>query len=80
MTHAEARMWSAYMSKRGSLNVGLRVEMGTALLAWQLHHALGGKSKMDVFMPNVVRRSDEPQEDMKEATLDDVLTLMGVKR
>lgn len=54
--------------------------MGFALLAWIIHSALGGKSKMDVYMPNVVRETDDPEEEMKEATLDDVLTLMRVKR
>lgn len=59
--------------------MGLRAEMGFALLAFQVNRALGGKARMDDFMPNVARKEPIQPEDLKEGTLDDVLSLMGVK-
>lgn len=67
MTYAEALQWSAYIKKRGSLNAGLRLEAGFALLATMLSRAHGGKADMDDFMPHF----DKP-----EANIEDVFNML----
>ena len=72
MSYKEARQWFEYIRKRGSLNVGLRVEAAVALLATQINHALGGDVQMQEYMPHW----DQP-----EASIDDIAKLFGaVKR
>jgi hypothetical protein len=45
-------MWESYVAKRGSLNVGLRVENGFALLATLIQHARGVSCEITDFMPH----------------------------
>lgn len=71
MSYQEAMSWAAYIRKRGSLNWGMRLEAGFALIATQINRALGGKAEPADFMAH----SDEPE----GASLDDVAKLMGVK-
>jgi hypothetical protein len=68
MTHAEAMQWFKYIEKRGSLNVGLRVEAAVAILSTQVNRALGGKAEFADFAPHW----DQP-----EPQLDDVAKLFG---
>lgn len=68
MSYSEALMWSAFIKKRGSLNLGLRVENGVAVLAVMMNRALGGKANMEDFMPHA---------DQKVADLADVMKLLG---
>jgi hypothetical protein len=68
MTYAEALDWMEYIRKRGSLNVGQRVEAAVAVLATQVNRALGGKAEMMDFLPHW---------DAPEATIDDVAKLFG---
>lgn len=68
MSYSEALMWSAFIKKRGSLNLGLRVENGVAVLATQINRALGGKADMSDFMPHA---------DQKVADLADVIKLVS---
>jgi len=56
LSFAEAQAWSAYMRKRGSLNVGMRLEYGFALIARSINNALGGHATMRDFMPH----ADQP--------------------
>lgn len=44
--------WQRYINKRGSLNVGRRLEAGFALLAFMQNRLAGGKAKMEDFMPH----------------------------
>ena len=67
ISYAEALQWQAYVEKRGTINLGLRLEVGFALLAWTINRALGGKAEMSDFMPHF----DEP-----DATLADVMTIL----
>ena len=67
MTYSEALMWSDFIKKRGSLNVGMRLENGFALLAMMISRALGGKANMEDFMPHA---------DQKVADLADVMKLV----
>lgn len=72
LTYAEALQWQAYIEKRGTLNLGLRLEVGFALIAWCINQAMGGKAEMRDFMPHL----DEP-----EATLTDVMSILtGAKK
>lgn len=52
MAYAEALDWFSYIRRRGTLNTGLRLEAGFALLASILNNAHGGKAKMADFMPH----------------------------
>jgi hypothetical protein len=77
MSYAEALDWAAYMRKRGPLNVGMRIEVGFAMLAVKIDRALGGKMTLNDFMP----WSQHTEEPDREATLDDVMSiLMGARR
>jgi hypothetical protein len=68
MPYAEAVQWVEYMRKRGSLNVGMRVEAAVAVLSTQVNRALGGKAEFADFAPHW----DQP-----EPQLDDIAKLFG---
>lgn len=68
MTYKEAMMWSDYIRKRGSLNLGLRVENGFAIIAAMMSRAMGGKGTVEDFMPHA---------DKKAADLADVMKLVS---
>jgi hypothetical protein len=53
----ETLAWSAYMERRGSLHVGMRLEWGFALIARTINHALGGHATMRDFMPHAEQPS-----------------------
>jgi hypothetical protein len=54
MSLAEFRQWIKYRAKRGSLNWGMRIERGTALLAtlYANAHSKNGGYKIYDFMPH----------------------------
>lgn len=56
ISYEEAQSWAAYMDKRGSLHVGMRLEYGFAMLARIVNNALGGHATMRDFMPH----ADQP--------------------
>ena len=64
-------MWRAYMARRGTLNVGLRLEQGFATLASYVHQAAFSPPhpSMEDLMPHVLAADDEPDplQGMKEA-------------
>ena len=68
MSYAEFAQWVEYIRKRGSLNVGLRVEAASAVLSLQVNRALGGKAEFSDFAPHW----DQP-----EPQLDDIAKLFG---
>jgi hypothetical protein len=51
LTYAEAMDWYAYIRRRGSLNLGNRLEHGFAMLATVLSRIHGGEVEMEAFMP-----------------------------
>lgn len=51
MTYGEAMDWYAYIRRRGSLNLGNRLEHGFAMLATVLSRIHGGQAEMGDFMP-----------------------------
>lgn len=54
MSLAEFRQWLKYRAKRGSLNWGMRIERGTAMLAtlYANSHSKDGGFKIYDFMPH----------------------------
>ena len=74
MSHAEAVDWMAYMKKRGLLNIGVRLELGFALLASLIVKAMGGRASVRDF-------TYQGEDDEEEATIDDVMSILtGAKR
>ena len=65
MTYSESMLWSAYLKKRGTVHLGMRLENGVALLATQINRALGGKAEMTDFMPHVEKRVADLADVMK---------------
>jgi len=51
LTYAEAMDWYVYLRRRGSLNLGNRLEHGFAMLATVLTRIHGGEVEMEAFMP-----------------------------
>jgi len=72
LTFAEAQSWAAYLRKRGSLHVGMRLEFGFALLASTINHALGGHATVLDYMPH----AEDPE---VQGTLADVMKLLSGK-
>lgn len=70
VTAEEAHAWAAYMRKRGSLHVGMRLEYGFALLAVIISNALGGKRQLHDFMPHAERT----------ATIEDIMAILSGKQ
>ena len=70
MSFAEAQQWSAYMQRRGSLHVGMRLEWGFALIAATINNALGGHAAHLQFMPHA---------DDSDGSLGDVMKLLSGK-
>lgn len=73
LTHAEFVSWYAYIKKRGSLNLGSRIEHGFAMLAHVTNNSMGGKSKFEDFVP---KREEEPE---KTASIGEVFSLLKSK-
>jgi hypothetical protein len=61
MTVAEAQTWRAYMARRGTLNVGLRLEQAFATLALYVHRAAFAPPHptLQDLMPHVLAKSDD---------------------
>ena len=59
MTHAESLQWVAYINKRGSLNVGRRLDRGFAMLTKYLLTVNGHKAEIEDFLPKTERVQDE---------------------
>ena len=71
MSFAEALDWQTYIERRGSLNLGMRMEAGFALLAAMISRANGGTATVDDFMPHL---------ESQEATLEDVMKMLSGKK
>ncbi|WP_460150075.1 phage tail assembly protein T [Pseudomonas sp. S3_A03] len=52
LSYAEVLAWSAYRDKYGTLNVGRRMELSTAIIALQVNRGAGGKAELVDFMPH----------------------------
>lgn len=67
LSYDEVLSWAAYMKKRGSLHVGMRLEFGFALIAQIINRALGGSSSIEDYMPHADR----------EGRLEDVMQILA---
>lgn len=67
ISQAEFLDWIEYRERRGSLNLGMRLEAGFSLLAVSINRGLGGHAKIEDFMPHM----DDP-----EATIGDVMKML----
>lgn len=74
ISYDEYLSWCAYVRKRGTLNLGMRVEAGFALLATMVNRATGGQAKMEDFMPHA-----DKLEDQQQATLHNVFSMLKAK-
>lgn len=74
LTHDEFVAWCEYIARRGTLNLGTRMEHGFALVAHVLTAVNGQKTRIEDFLPK--RKQDEP-----EASINDVFKLLkGVRK
>jgi len=73
LTYSEALQWFEYIRRRGSLNLGRRIECGFALLASMYNRAHGGKVEYHDFAPH----EDRPGESGEPASIDELVTLFG---
>lgn len=65
MSFEEFGSWAAYIQKRGTQNLGMRVESGFALLATLIQHARGIDCDIDEFMPHFDKKPLSLEEAMK---------------
>ncbi len=65
MPYREFLQWRRYRQKRGTLNLGLRMDRGSALLAMLYANAKSGKAKYRIwdFLPH----EDEPAITLEQA-------------
>lgn len=69
MSYSEALSWFSYIRKRGSLNIGTRLEAGFALLASIQINANGGlKSGKQVSMQDFMPHADRSIDNSVDAT------------
>lgn len=71
MSYAEAMDWAEYLRRRGSSNIGMRLEAGFALIASALNNALGGTASQADFMPHF---------DQAPGTIDDVMKALSGRK
>ncbi|MBK3872133.1 hypothetical protein GFL01_10095 [Pseudomonas stutzeri] len=67
ISYPEFLSWLKYRAKRGSLNVGMRVERGTALLASLYVNAHRGKDTQPAQMWDFAPHHDQPVVSLDEA-------------
>lgn len=62
MSYREFTAWAKYRAARGSLNLGLRIERGAALLAtlYANAHSKRGGYKIADFMPHEISAPEQP--------------------
>jgi hypothetical protein len=60
--------WLAYRQKRGSFNLGMRIEEGFSLLAWMIQKTVGNDNvEPDTYMPHA---------DPKYATAEEIIAMV----
>lgn len=58
--------WVAYRDKHGSLDIGRRIELSTALIAVQVNRSGGGKAELYDFMPHHIKPDVDLERAMKD--------------
>ena len=67
MSSNEALLWGAYIEKRGSLNAGLRIEHGAALVAYMSGKTVKKTAKIEDFIPQRGAPKAQSDDEMLEA-------------
>ena len=67
ISYPEFLQWAAYRQKRGSLNIGMRVERGAVLIAALYSNSKRGRDAETLHIHDFSPYSDQP-----EITLDDL--------
>lgn len=67
ISYVEFCQWAQYRAKRGSLNLGLRVERGSALLATMYANAHRGKHDAAYQLYDFAPHYDQPVITLEEA-------------
>jgi hypothetical protein len=70
LSFAEVMDWSAYRRKRGTLNLGRRVEVAAGLIAVTINRIHGGKAKLSDYTPH----ENHDDEDV-DGTITDILKI-----
>lgn len=70
ISYAEYLDWCEYIKKRGTLDVGSRLEWAAAMISMIVNNSAGGKAKMTDFMPHW----EQPQ-----AKIEDVFRMLKSK-
>lgn len=66
ISYAEVLAWVAYRDKYGTLNLGRRMELSTAIIALQVNRGNGGNAELVDFMPNAETQPLELEKAMEE--------------
>lgn len=66
MSYAEVLAWVAYRDKHGTLDVGRRIELSTAIIALQVNRSAGGKAEISDFMPHADHQALALEKAMEE--------------
>lgn len=71
----EVEDWVTYVNKRGTLNVGLRMEAGFALIAWMLARGfkLTKENHQPYSMQDFMWHMRQEEEEGKELTFEDAV-------
>lgn len=67
LSYTEFRIWLAYRQKRGTLNLGMRVERGSALLATLYANAHRGKDVEPFKLYDFAPHHEEPPVTIEQA-------------
>lgn len=66
ISYAEVLAWSEYRDKHGTLNLGRRMEVSTAIIALQVNRGAGGKAEFADFMPHAERQPIDLEQAVEE--------------
>ncbi len=66
ISYAEFALWQAYRVKRGSLNIGMRVEENTAMLSMIYANSKIGKGDKAFSIYDFAPHLDEPEIELHE--------------
>jgi hypothetical protein len=68
VSQAEFVDWCEYRERFGSLNLGMRLEAGFALVSLLMNRSLGGQANIEDFMPHLEQQEATPEDIMKLLT------------
>lgn len=66
IAYAEVLAWSEYRDKHGTLNLGRRMEVSTAIIALQVNRGAGGKAEFADFMPHAEHQAIDLERAVEE--------------